>query len=208
MPIYDITLPLSPLTFVFPGDPGVEVEPIRQITRGDPFNLVRLTLGSHAGTHIDPPFHLYDRGLKADQLPLGVLIGPARVVPVETTGPISRQDLEHRDLGESPRLLLRTGSSRRWRTWATEGRWAYLTLDAADRLIERRTRLIGIDAPSIDAPDAADLPVHRLLLQHGVLIVESLDLSIVTPGDYCLLCLPLKIEGGDGAPVRAVLSTP
>jgi arylformamidase len=75
-------------------------------------------------------------------------------------------------------------------------------------LVDAGVRLVGLDGPSADPPGAADLPAHRTLLAARVVILEGLDLSGVPPGAYELLCLPLRLRDGDGAPARVVLRAP
>jgi arylformamidase len=112
-------------------------------------------------------------------------------------GPIDGNALESAALPEdSPRVLLKTGRDA-----------GTLTADGARWLVERGVRLVGADTLSIE-PETAEYAVHRILLGAGVVIVEGLDLAAVTPGPYQLVCLPLRILGGDGAPARAVLIRP
>ena len=194
--IIDISLPIGPDTPVWPGDPPVLVEPVARVRDGDPADVSRLTLGTHTGTHVDPPAHFLPGAVTVDALPLDVLVGPA-VVAACTSGPIDRAALEATGLPDgSARVLLKTGGD--------EGA---LTPDGARWLVDQRVRLVGADTLSIE-PEADDYPVHRVLLGAGVVIVEGLDLRAVSPGSYELVCLPLRIVGGDGAPARAVLMRP
>ena len=191
--IIDISRPIGPDTPVWPGDPPVLIEPVARIEAGDPADVSRLVLGTHTGTHVDPPAHFLPGTGTVDVLPLDVLIGPA-VVAHFPGGPIDRAALESLSLPEgSTRLLLRTG-----------GDTGALTPDGARYLVERGVQLVGADTLSLE-PDSRDYPVHRILLGVNVVIVEGLDLSAVAPGSYQLVCLPLRIVGGDGAPARAVL---
>jgi len=191
--IIDISLPIGPDTPVWPGDPPVLVEPVARIEAGDPAAVSRLVLGTHTGTHVDPPAHFLPGAATVDALPLDVLVGPA-VVAHLPAAPIDRAAMESLSLpADSSRVLLQTG-----------GDAGALTPDGARWLVERGVRLVGADTLSIE-PDSTDYPVHRILLGGGVVIVEGLDLSAVAPGSYQLVCLPLRIVGGDGAPARAVL---
>lgn len=194
--IIDISLPIGPDTPVWPGDPPVLVEPVARIEAGDPADVSRLVLGTHTGTHVDPPAHFVPGTATVDALPLDVLVGPAVVAPFPV-GPIDPVALESRSLPEgTTRVLLQTA-----------GDAGALTPDGARWLVERGVRLVGADTLSIE-PASDDYPVHRILLGAGVVIVEGLDLSAVVPGAYQLVCLPLRIVGGDGAPARAVLIGP
>lgn len=196
MRIVDISLPLGPATPLYPGDPLVEVTPISEAKGGDSFALSRLSLGSHTGTHIDPPAHFIAGGATVDTVPLDACIGPAYVLDVTALrDAISVEALESMPEG-TQRILLRTGGP------PLDG--IGLTTEAARALVERQVRLAGIDALSI-APLAAPGEVHRILLSAGIVILEGLDLTHAPDGPATLVCLPLKIAGGDGAPARAVL---
>jgi len=205
--VIDISRPLDADTAVWPGDPPVAVEPVARVERGDVASVSRLTLSTHAGTHVDPPAHFVPGGATVDILPLDVLVGPAVVVDLSGAGPIDAARLAAAGLddgeaggdGAGRRLLFRTGAADEVPT--AEGA---LTPDGAEWLVERGVRLVGADTLSIE-PASDSYPVHRILLGAGVVIVEGLDLFGVTPGRYRLACLPLRIAGGDGAPARAVL---
>jgi arylformamidase len=194
--IVDISLPLGRETPAYPGDPRVDVERLREARGGDTYALSRLTLGSHAGTHVDPPAHFLPGAPTAERIPLDACIGPAVVLNVQAGADLVAVD-ELAPLPEgADRVLLRTGCP------PLGGR--ALSLDAAHDLVRRGIRLVGIDALSI-APADAPGAVHRVLLAAGIVILEGLDLSAAAPGPATLLCLPLKLTGGDGAPARAVL---
>jgi arylformamidase len=191
--IIDISRPVGPDTPVWPGDPPVTVEPVARLEAGDPAAVSRLALGTHTGTHVDPPAHFLPGGATVDQLDLDVLVGPALVVDLTATpGPVAPDRLAALAAGHS-RLLLKTG--------AADG---VVTAGAARRLVEGGVRLVGVDTLSLE-PATGGYEVHRLLLSAGVVIVEALDLSAAPAGEYQLVCLPLRITGGDGAPARAVL---
>jgi arylformamidase len=200
----DVTVPLHAGMVVYEGDPPVELESAQSIARGDPANVSRLGLGSHTGTHVDAPCHFVAGGAGVDALPPDVLIGRARVLQCRP-GPVGTEALAGAGLGRGQRLVLRTGNSA---LWAREGfvrDYQALTLPAARALVEAGVALVGIDYLSIEAFGAAGHPVHRCLLEAGIVILEGLDLTAVGPGRYELCCLPLRIRNGDGAPARALL---
>ncbi|HYT37857.1 MAG TPA: cyclase family protein [Acidimicrobiia bacterium] len=204
--IIDISRSIGPDTPVWPGDPPVVVEPVARVAAGDPADVSRLQLGTHTGTHVDPPAHFFPGATTVDALPLDVLVGPAVVADFSGGGPIDAGRLESQALpAGTTRLLLRTGAA-----------GGAVTADGARWLVERGVRLVGADTLSIEAGEAPECasgeageapeyPVHRVLLAAGVVIVEGLDLSAAGAGRYQLVCLPLRITGGDGAPARAVL---
>lgn len=204
----DITIPISPAMPTWPGE-QVSIVPLSRIARGDPANVSRYRLSSHTGTHVDPPFHFIPTGITVDQLPLDTLIGPARVVSLEQVPrAIGAADLAGAAVPPGAvRLLLKTRNSRFWAGPPRPFRrdYVYLADDGAQWLIDHGVRLVGIDYLSIEGFHAPGHPVHHALLAHGIVIVEGLNLAAAAPGDYQLICLPLKVEHGDGAPARAVL---
>jgi arylformamidase len=209
MLLYDVTLPVSETTVHWPGDPPVSRRPLLSIARGDGANITEITTVSHAGTHIDAPLHLLADGASLDEVRLEALIGPADVSYVPDVAIITPTELGALALpADCRRLLLRTSNSDRG--LLTQGIFApdfvALSPEAGEWLAARGLWLVGIDAPSIDPLAAEDLPAHRALLSRGVVIVESVDLRAVRAGRYELWCLPLKLEGGDGAPARVVLA--
>ena len=204
--IYDVTVPLRAGLPVWDGDPLTTVDQVVSIKEGGPYNLSRLALSAHAGTHVDAPRHFLASGQGIDTAPLDVLIGPCLLWAPPGVGPITAAMLGGLP-DEVDRLLIKTTVGRWWEDEppALPPDWRALTAEAAHVLLRRQLRLAGTDAPSIDAPDATDFPVHHALLGSGVVVVESLDLSLVAPGTYDLVCLPLRVVGSDGAPARAVL---
>ena len=202
--IHDITVPLSADLPVYPGDPPVVIDSWKSIAAGDHSNLSRITLSTHSGTHIDPPRHFIDSGICVDEIPLGLLVGKALVVEIAGVKEIGRDELERLRVRGVDRLLLKTDNSELWNDGAFHHDYAALTVEGARFLLEAGVKLIGIDYLSIESFEG-DGEVHRMLLDNGVLILEGLTLADVIPGDYQLICLPLKVKGGDGAPVRALL---
>jgi arylformamidase len=157
---------------------------------------------------VDPPYHFIDDGATVDDLPLDVLIGDVLVADLRgIADPIGRDELDGLSLIDgTTRLLLRTDNSRFWaEARAFPDGYVSLSSDGARWVVERGLRLIGIDFLSIEARGAPGHPTHRTLLEAGVVILEGLDLSRVEPGEYTLVCFPIKIADGDGAPTRAVL---
>ncbi len=204
MKIYDITMTLSPSLPSFPGDPRVMIDPVTRIEQGDPANVSRIAMSSHCGTHIDVSRHYNDHGVSVDHIPLTLLVGGALVADLRGIEEIGRADLSRLPLGGVERLIIRTDNSRLWDEEGFCEKYAHLTHDGAEFLLTTQVRLIGIDYLSIERFDG-DGNVHRLLLGNGMVILEGLNLDGIEEGTYELLCLPLKIKGGDGAPARAVL---
>jgi arylformamidase len=206
--LIDISLTIGPDLLVWPSDPAVEVERRRSIASGDGANVSELRIGTHTGTHVDPPIHFVEGTGGIDRVAVEVLVGPAVVADLRGKGgPLDAMDLEKAVPPGTERLLLLTDNSLLWRrlpvTFPDE--YTCLSPDAATWLVEHGVRLVGTDFLSIEKRGAEGHPVHRSLLGSGVVIVEGLDLGEVEPGPYDLVCLPLKILDGDGGPARAVL---
>lgn len=202
--IIDISRPIAPGMLAYPGDPSVALTQVSQAGAGGAA-VSALHLGTHTGTHVDPPAHLMPGGATVDHLDLALLVGPALVVELTGVGAIGPEELTVVVPGGCTRLLLRTHQGELWQQPVPARGYRGLSAAAAGWLVAAGVRLVGIDYLSVDAPDALDLPAHRVLLTAGVVIVECLDLTTVAPGEYTLMCLPLPLVGGDGSPARAVL---
>lgn len=206
MKIYDITVPISNDLPVYPGDPAIHIERILDLDKGDIARVSHLSFSTHIGTHIDPPYHFLKDGVPLDQAPLDVFIGPARVVDVGDAVSIDAALLSTFDLEGASRVIFKTRNSRFWRE-ANEFQkdFVYLETGAAEALVARGVKLVGIDYLSIEKFGFDKPTTHWTLLGNNVFIVEGLDLNEIAPGDYELICLPLKIKDGDGGPARVVL---
>jgi arylformamidase len=205
MQIYDVTRTLQSGMATWPGEPGPELTLIKQMSAGQAADVSHLSLGVHTGTHVDAPRHFIPGGAGVESLPLTALIGPARVVGIQHEGAIRVDELERAGLDGVERVVFRTRNSDEWSGAEFREDFVYLDPEAARRLVERGTRLVGVDYLSVEAFAAAEPLSHRTLLSAGVVIVEGLDLREISPGDYLLSCLPLKLAGADGAPARVVL---
>lgn len=204
--VIDISVPIYTGMPFYPGDPGAEITPARQMSEGAIANLSLLKLGTHVGTHIDAPYHFIENGETVDRLSMDALVGPARVI--ELTGAkssIDRGQVESAALEGVKRVLLKTSNSALWKQPDFRKDYVSLSSAAADYLVELGVVLIGIDYLSIEQFNSEDFHVHHALLGAGIVILEGIDLSKVEAGDYDLACLPLKVRGGDGAPARAIL---
>jgi arylformamidase len=210
MKTYDITVAIHPGLAVWEGDPPVRFEKAASIQRGDIANVTELALSAHTGTHVDAPLHFIEGRQGVDRINLDVLIGPALVVEFQVEKEITAADLESAALpAGSTRLLCKSRCSSYWgeRSGEFVSDFVGISADGAAWLVEHGIRLVGVDYLGIERMESLDngAPVHRILLEAGVVVVEGLDLSEVQPGPYHLICLPMKIQEGDGAPCRAVL---
>lgn len=201
----DVTVPISDGMVHWPDNPPVRVELAQSLERGDPATVSRLNLGSHTGTHVDAPGHFILHAPGVDDLPLERLMGPARVIAVAGSPAIGAAELRRHELRAGERIILRTPNTPR--VWATDRfvpDYAYLSYEGARHLVDRGIWTVGIDYLSIGGGTEGVI-THRALLQAGVVIIEGLQLARVSPGPYDLLCLPLRIRHGDGAPARVLL---
>jgi len=159
----------------------------------------------HTGTHVDSPYHFHETGPDIASVPLRHYIGPARVLRLPGRQRlIDAAYLGTQDWRGVERVLFKTDASNQPEEKFTRD-YACLTEDGAEFLGLRHVLLAGTDAPSVDAFDSRILPCHNVLLRHGVAILEGARLAAVPPGDYELICLPLRFAGLDGSPVRAIL---
>ena len=205
----DVSLPLGPRTPAFPGDPPVALAPVTRLDRGGPYALSQLTLGTHAGTHIDPPRHFFPDAPGVDRIDPDLLVGPAAVVRVaDDVDAIGPAEIDEAPAG-TVRLLFRTRNSARWAAGAPFfPDYVALSPDGADRAVARGVRLIGVDALSVESGGEPRYPVHRRLLAAGVVIVEGLLLDGIPAGRCEFACLPLRLVDGDGGPARALVARP
>lgn len=203
--VWDVSVPDRPDMHFYPGDPTLEQTQIRAIKRGDAANLTHLSLGAHTGTHVDAPAHFIDGAPTLERVGLDRMVGPARVLDLRGRAAIDAAALGSHDIERGDIVLCRTDNSERWALPGFQEDFAYLTRDAAELLVERGVKTIGWDYLSIEQFGSKTFEVHKRLLGEGVLIIEGLDLRAIAAGSYLLACLPLKLEGVDGAPARAVL---
>jgi arylformamidase len=213
MKILDVTLTLRPDMPTWPGEPGPVIRPHSRIADGRSANVSVLTLANHTGTHVDPPIHFIEGAASVEEMPLEAMIGPCHVLRYDARQPISAQWLEEQGVPPSvTRILLRTPNSELWREPAHAFVREFVALDdsAGRWCVEHGMVLVGLDYLSIEPFGSSPRghPVHKALLRANVVIIEGLDLHEVDAGDYELICLPVKIQRGDGAPARVVLLQP
>ena len=204
--MYDISVPIRPGMAVWGDEVPVEFSPILTIGT-DGAAVSRLVLGTHTGTHVDPPSHFIEGGAAAHELPLEAMLGPCVVRRFDEQFEITASHLERAGIpGGTERLLLATPSAALWDSPGFHTNYTGLSLDGAEWCVRRGMRLVGIDYLSIERVDSPTAwKTHRTLLGAGVVILEGLDIRAVPEGSYDLACLPLLLHGGDGSPARAIL---
>lgn len=205
----DISVPIRPDLPVWPGDPEVSFEPVSRTANGDGANVTGIGMGTHTGTHVDAEWHFIDDGATLEALTPERLIGPCYVADLTSVHDhLTPGDFERAGIpAGTTRLLLKTTNSDLWRTSPSSFDTSYLgiTPDGAGWLVEFGLDLIGIDYHSVE-PFGADGTTHRVILGSGLIILETVNLGVVDAGHYRLYCLPLRVDGYDGAPCRAVLA--
>ena len=207
--IFDISVPVVNGGVVYPGNPEIRIEPASELSRGASSNLSRLSFGSHTGTHVDAPRHFFDAGSTVDRLPLDVLIGPARVIAFpDDVMSVTAEHLRRHTLAGAERVLIRTRNSGFITEREFHPDYTFLAPDGAEHLASLGVKLVGVDYLSVEQFHSGHHKTHRTLLERGIVIVEGLDFSEIEPGEFSLCCLPLRLEGLDGAPARAVLMRP
>ncbi len=207
MPIYiDISVALDPKLPVWPESHGINISPLMTIEKGG-WNVSRLDIDVHSGTHIDAPLHIVPGGKTTNEISMGKLIGDCVVLDCRGLNKITAEDLEKIGLPNGiKKLLFKTDNSRHWKNpfHKFQPDFCALAPEAASWVVEKGIHLVGIDYHSIqlfnDPPDT-----HQILLENEVVIIETLNLLEVDPGIYKLFCLPLKVNGVEGIPARVVL---
>lgn len=205
--IIDISVPMHSKMPMWPGSAGFRLTHTRRIRDGNSSNISKVEFDIHVGTHVDAPLHFLENGNPIEKLDLEVMVGPAVVADLSNLKSITANDLEALNLQTGiERLLLRTNNSRLIANEVNEFSedFVALTADAAQWVVNRGIRLIGIDYLSIQRYSDDSL-THIILFSAGVIVVEGLNLLEVEAGNYELICLPLKIIGAEGAPSRAIL---
>ena len=204
MSFHDISLKLTGETLRWVTAPPFELEERRRMSKGDPNNSSALNMSVHSGTHIDAPFHFVADGNTIDQLPLERFIGPALVYAVEAERYITKEHVAGIRLDGATRVLFKTRNSELLHQQEYDPDFVAISVEAAQSLVELGVELVGLDYLSVAHADE-QVPVHRAFLDHGVVLLEGIDLSAVAPGRYELMCLPIPLGDSDGAPCRAVL---
>jgi arylformamidase len=203
----DVSVPLTSGMVHWPGDPEPSFQRISEIDQGEDANVTLCRMTAHTGTHMDAPNHFLAAGEGIDRFPLEVGIGPVRVIAIPSgTQAIGRAELEGKGIGRGERVLFKTrNSEQRWDNGDFQPEFVALNASGAEFLRDAGVALVGVDYLSIGLYEADGVETHRILLGAGIWIVEGLNLAAVEGGEYDMVCLPLRIEGADGAPARVAL---
>ncbi len=205
-PWIDISVPLHNGMAHWPNDRAFERAETETIANGDPCNLSEICTSAHIGTHVDAPRHYLADGAGMETFPISAGVGRARVIAIHDPELIRVSELKPYRLTEGERVLFKTRNSEKcWTTSKFQEKFVYIPNQTAAYLADCCIQTVGVDYLSVGGYDTDGPETHRTLLRAGIWIIEGLNLKDVEPGDYDLICLPLKIVGSDGAPARAVL---
>ncbi len=189
----------------WPGDVPVQIKRINRIEKGDPNNLSAVSMGVHTGTHIDAPFHFIAKGITIEKLHLDALIGKVRVLEIKDKDSITVKELKRYRIKRGERIIFKTSNSRLWKNNNFAKNFVYISTEAAKYLASLKIQTVGVDYLSVGGFHKNGSDVHKALLKAGICVIEGLNLANVKPGNYGLICLPIKILNSDGAPARALI---
>ena len=202
---YDLTAKISEKIVTFPGDPEYTSEDVRSLVRGSQYHLCRMHLGNHTGTHIDFPSHVIQGGKTSTDFSIETLIGSGLIIEVpDSEKSITRSFVTEQAILPNDFIFFKTANSRLSKQGKFNDKYVYIESEAAEELVRKGAKVVGIDYLSVDRYEAEDLPVHKLLLSNDVLIVEGLELDHVPAVRCKIYIMPINITAMDGLPVRVV----
>lgn len=204
----DISFPYYEQMAIYPGNPPYLCEVVQNMSRGDSVTVSQIQMGTHTGTHIDAPLHVFENGKSVDQIPVDRMNGRARLLDVSGAEQIGVEQLKDVKLCADDIVLLKTDNTERFQGVHVLSDYTTLTYDAAEYLVDIGIKMVGIDYMTIERPRGKRIEgksIHRILLGADVVIAEGLDLHEIDAGVYELFCFPLKLQRADGAPVRMMV---
>lgn len=206
--LYDLTAEISDKTVVYPGDPCFKKESISSLETGQKFGLCHMHLGNHTGTHVDFPAHTVQGGKTSSDFPIQYLTGPGIIIKVPSEEKsITKTFVEKQSIFKNDIVFFKTANSEKPRQEAFTDKYVYIEPDAAEELLQKGIKIVGVDYISVDRYDDEELTVHNTLLSKEVLIVEGLELRDIPAGRYDIFIAPLKLAAMDGAPARVTASS-
>ena len=205
-PWIDISVTIHSGMPFWPDNPPINIQRQLDINKGDNCNVSEISMGVHTGTHMDAPLHFFPAGADISTVPFEAVIGPVRVIEIHDTESIKPAELEPHHIAQGERILFKTiNSTRYWQVDTFVKDFVYISQEAARYLAAQQIQTVGVDYLSVGGFYKDGTETHQALLGAHIWIIEGLNLSAVTPGNYELLCLPLKIANSEGAPARALL---
>jgi arylformamidase len=204
----DISYPLSEDMVFWPNDPIFpHIDWIYRPDKNMPVTMAQININVHNGTHIDAPRHFDPKGTSIDEMPLDAIMGPARILEIKDKISIKPEELVQYNIQKGERILFKTINSSYYRLSKFVEDFCYISVDAANFLRDKEVSVVGLDYFAIGSfLDRENLvSVHQILLGSGIWVIETIDLSKVSGGRYEIICLPIGLKGGDGAPARAIV---
>lgn len=201
----DVSLLIHEDMIFWPSDPKFILERVSEISKGNNANLSRISIGLHTGTHIDTPYHFLEEGKTLEEINILRFYGIAKVFELRSEDKILLRDIEDLNIERNDIILFKTKNSILLQEKTFHENYVGLSLEVAEYLVDKEIRAVGIDYLSIGPRGEEGRRVHKTLLSKEIGIIEGLDLSKVSSGKYFFIALPLKIKGGEGSPVRAIL---
>lgn len=200
---YDLTAEISEKTVVFPGDPEYKMQAVCSLENGSTFNLCHMHFGNHTGTHIDFPAHVIKDGKTSSDYSIDHFIGSGIIIKVpDTEASITKNFISQQPILQSDIVFFKTANSKLSKQAKFTNNYVYIEPDAAEVLLKKQVKIVGIDYISVDKYENEDLPVHKSLLSNEVLIVEGLELNNAPIGRCEIFIMPLNIPNMDGLPAR------
>lgn len=209
MNIIDLTFTLSESFPMFPDSPPLQIIPWNEIRKNE-FNLELVFFSTHSGTHLDAPFHFSQKGKKIHQISVNRLIQNSRLMEFSnfkkiTTSDIKRYEKENGKILKDDTIILKTDWSKKIKSANFFIDNPGLTESAAKYLVLKKINMIAIDSPSIDIGKNKKFPVHKILSENDILIVENLcNLEKITLKNFQIVVMPIKLKNSSGSPVRVV----
>ena len=202
----DASVPLHTGMVHWPTDPSVRIERFADMDKGAVCNVSKMDMCAHAGTHMDGLNHFIQDGAPLDTVPFDALIGPCRVIEIKDADSVKPAELKQHKIRKGERILFKPRNSKRnWWEEHFDPKFIHISHAAAEHLVDCGIRTVGIDYLSVGGYQRDGVECHQVILGAGIWIIEGLNLGQVKPGKYDLICLPVKIRNGDGAPARAIL---
>lgn len=203
--IYDLTANISESLVRFPGDPPFLQEALSSLAMGSDFHLVKFQFGNHIGTHIDFPSHVLKGGKTSNDYPIESLIGNGIIIKVpDNDASITKQFIQEQNILQNDFVFFKTTNSLIPKNSKINTKYVYIDPAAAEALVRKGVKIVGIDYLSVDAFGSTNLPVHKTLLSKDVLIVGGLELKGAPEGRCMIYIMPIKIDCMDGLPARVI----
>lgn len=202
---FDLTATISEKTVVFPGDPTYTAEDVCSLTTGSQYNLCQMHLGNHTGTHVDFPAHVLKGGKTSSDYSIDRLIGSCLIIQVpDEEKSVSKEFIARQNIIRNDFVFFKTSNSNLSKQADFTERYVFIEPEAAEELLRKNVRVVGIDYISVDRYESESLPVHKNLLSNDVLIVEGLELNNVPLGRCKVYIMPINIQNMDGLPARVI----